>query len=86
MNDTTLTLDRLTIGRHARVDRVSLDGERGMQLLEMGMTPGTSVAVARIAPLGDPMDVIVRGYHLSLRRSEARQVTVIPRSSDDATD
>lgn len=46
------------------------------RLLEMGLLPGTPVEVVRLAPLGDPMDVRVRGYHLSLRRHEARLVLV----------
>jgi Fe2+ transport system protein FeoA len=46
--------------------------------MEMGLVPGTSVTVVRLAPLGDPIDVSVRGYHLSLRKSEARGVWLIP--------
>jgi Fe2+ transport system protein FeoA len=42
----------------------------------MGLTPGTYIKVVRFAPLGDPMDVEVRGYHLSLRRHEASQVSL----------
>ena len=52
------------------------DGDIPGRLLEMGLLPGTPVEVVRLAPLGDPMDVRVRGYHLSLRRHEARLVTV----------
>lgn len=48
------------------------------RLLEMGLLPGTPVEVVRLAPLGDPLDVRVRGYHLSLRRHEARLVAVEP--------
>lgn len=48
------------------------------RLLEMGLTPGTRVKVIRFAPLGDPMDIEVRGYHLSLRKHEAGQVTLSP--------
>lgn len=46
------------------------------RLMEMGLLPGTAIEVVRLAPLGDPMDVRVRGYHLSLRRHEARLVLV----------
>ncbi len=73
-----MTLDGLAVGGRARVERIEIEGDRGMQLMEMGLTPGTDVAVARVAPLGDPIDILVRGYHLSLRRSEARLVTVVP--------
>ena len=47
-----------------------------VRLLEMGLLPGTEVEVVRLAPLGDPMDLKVRGYHLSIRREEARLVTI----------
>ncbi len=48
--------------------------------MELGLITGTTVEVARIAPLGDPIDVLVRGYHLSLRASEAKQVSIEPQS------
>jgi ferrous iron transport protein A len=48
------------------------------RLLEMGLLPGTVVEVVRLAPLGDPIDLKVRGYHLSIRRQEARQINVAP--------
>jgi Fe2+ transport system protein FeoA len=44
--------------------------------MEMGIVPGTRITVNRVAPLGDPIDVLVKGYHLSLRRSEAAEVSV----------
>ena len=46
------------------------------RLMEMGMLPGTKVQVVRLAPLGDPMDLKVRGYHLSLRKAEAAQIRI----------
>jgi Fe2+ transport system protein FeoA len=49
-----------------------------VRLLEMGLLPGTEVEVVRLAPLGDPMDLKVRGYHLSIRRAEACLVTITP--------
>ncbi len=78
------TLDRLHIGGTARVTGVAMEGDRGMHLMEMGLTPGTDVVLARVAPLGDPIDVYVRGYHLSLRRSEARLVSVLPDTRESA--
>ena len=50
--------------------------EISLRLLEMGLTPGVEVAVIGTAPLGDPIELQVRGYRLSLRRSEAQMVTV----------
>jgi Fe2+ transport system protein FeoA len=72
-----LTLDRLPVGQRGTILR--LDSNLvGHRLMEMGLVPGTSVTVVRLAPLGDPIDVSVRGYHLSLRKSEARGVWLIP--------
>ncbi len=46
------------------------------RLMEMGMLPGSVVQVVRLAPLGDPMDLKVRGYHLSIRKAEAAQIRI----------
>ena len=70
------TLDRLLAGQAGRVTAVGGDADIRRRLLEMGLTPGTSVRVVRFAPLGDPIDVEVRGYHLSLRKQEASQVSL----------
>jgi len=45
--------------------------------MEMGLIPGTEVTVVRLAPLGDPMDLKVRGYHLSIRKREAADICVV---------
>jgi ferrous iron transport protein A len=70
------TLADMTVGTMAKV--VKVDGQSGMRhrLMEMGMTPGCRVRLVRVAPLGDPMDFEIRGYHLSLRRDEARSILV----------
>ena len=81
-DEIAMTLDTLPVGGMARVERIVVEGCRGAALMEMGLTPGADVSVARVAPLGDPIDVLVRGYHLSLRRSEASLVTVVPRGSE----
>ena len=61
-------LSEWPVGGHATI--IGLDGAPGVmqRLLEMGLTPGTDVAVVRLAPLGDPMEVLVRGYNLSIRK------------------
>lgn len=71
-----VTLDTIKPGEKAKV--ISLDGDREIKkrITEMGLTRGTVVEVERIAPLGDPMDIKVRGYRLSLRKEEASRVTV----------
>ncbi len=70
------TLDTLAVGEGGRVSAVVGSAEVRRRLLEMGLTPGCRVRVVRFAPLGDPIDVEVRGYHLSLRKHEARQITL----------
>ena len=68
------TLADLPVGGRGRV--AGVDGETGIaqRLLEMGLTAGTDVEVVRFAPLGDPMEVRLWGYLLSLRRADARRV------------
>ncbi|NNE68838.1 MAG: ferrous iron transport protein A [Rhodothermales bacterium] len=72
----TTTLDQLKPGQSARID--SFTAAAGPRLLELGLLPGTLVEVVRLAPLGDPMDLRVRGFHLSLRKQEAAQIVVTP--------
>ena len=72
----TASLDRLADGARGTV--VAVGGETGLRrrLLEMGLCPGVEVDVVRRAPLGDPIEFLVRGYHLSLRSVQAAQVIV----------
>ncbi len=72
----TVTLDSLKAGESGRISAISGTGEIRRRLMEMGLLPGSTVKVVRFAPLGDPIDVEIRGYHLSLRRSEASQVSL----------
>lgn len=72
-----ITLDCLTIGQSGRVQSIALYDEGATRLMEMGLIPGTTVKVARVAPLGDPIDILVRGYHLSLRLAEAKAITLV---------
>jgi len=66
------------VGRRVRIRGLSLPDAVRLRLLEMGLTEGTDCRVVRYAPLGDPMEVHVRGYSLSLRRSEAEGIRVEP--------
>lgn len=70
------TLDHLPLGKHGIIHRVG--GERALRkrLLDMGLTPGTQIVVRKIAPLGDPLELSLRGYELSLRKEDARNITV----------
>lgn len=69
-----LTLDRLRVGQSARIREVNGVGAIRRRLLEMGVLPGTELTLERISPLGDPIEVQVRGYRLSLRRNEAAHI------------
>lgn len=71
------TLKELKVGQQARVSGFA-KGAPGYRhrLLTMGLTPGATITVTRLAPLGDPVEIEVRGYHLSLRRDEAEVLHV----------
>jgi ferrous iron transport protein A len=71
-----MTLADLAPGDRARIEEVAGDGAVLQRILEMGLTEGEDVQVLRIAPLGDPMELRVRGYSLSLRRREAALIRV----------
>jgi Fe2+ transport system protein FeoA len=70
------TLDTLKIGESARIVSIRLPASEAQRLTEMGLTAGASVKVQKLAPLGDPMEIVVRGYHLSLRKSEAAGIEI----------
>lgn len=74
----TIRLDALPAGVAARVVAVSGAGPLARRLMEMGVVPGAPVRVLKAAPLGDPLEVRVRGYHLALRRAEAHVIQVVP--------
>jgi DtxR family transcriptional regulator, Mn-dependent transcriptional regulator len=63
-------------GQKGKVLKVISRGDANKRIVEMGITPGAVVEVERIAPLGDPIDVKVRGYHLSLRKEEAGKIEI----------
>jgi Fe2+ transport system protein FeoA len=71
-----VSLDQLQAGQRARIEEVRGDGALLQRLLEMGVLEGEEVEVVGFAPLGDPMDLRLRDYRLSLRRSEAARVLV----------
>ncbi len=71
-----MTLDTLKTGIHATVTAVGGQGVLRRRLLDMGLTPGTSVRVVRVAPFGDPMELRLRSYTLSIRRAEAEKIEI----------
>lgn len=71
-----MRLDQLVIGQPARIASINGRGGLRRKLLDLGLTPGTVVLIRKIAPFGDPIVVSLRGFELSLRRSEAAHVEV----------
>lgn len=71
-----LTLDQLTVGKRAVIKAVGGEGALRRRLLDLGLTPYTPVMIRRIAPLGDPIEINIRGYELTLRKSEAKAIEV----------
>lgn len=69
-------LDQVAIGSSAHVAEVRGGDDTALRLLEMGLTPGVEVRLVGRAPLGDPLELEVRGYRLSIRRTEAARVAV----------
>ena len=71
-----VTLKDIEIGKSCKVVKVNFKGELHKRLMEMGLIPGTIIEVERYAPLGDPIELKVKGYHLSLRKDEADKIEV----------
>jgi len=69
-------LSELTVGTHALVREFPKQGSAFLRLREMGLMPGTTLTLVRTAPLGDPLEIKVRGYNLTLRKSEAEHILV----------
>lgn len=70
------TLDQLPPGQRATVTKVGGAGSVRRRIMDMGITCGIEVEMIRTAPLGDPIDYLVRNYHLSLRKEEARFIEI----------
>lgn len=70
------TLRDVPVGGTARVLKLVGEGQVKRHIMDMGITKGVDVTVRKVAPLGDPLEVTVRGYELSLRKSEAEHVLV----------
>ncbi|HEX2099305.1 MAG TPA: FeoA family protein [Candidatus Synoicihabitans sp.] len=80
----TITLSQLTVGSTAILHSYPKSGTAFLRLREMGMLPGVQVVLVRTAPLGDPLEIRVRGYSLTLRKSEAEHVLVEPQQGPAA--
>ena len=77
-----ITLDDLTPGQRAIIQAISADGPLGQRLMSLGLLAGTEISLSRRALGGDPIEVELMGYSLSLRRNEARKVQVCLTAAD----
>lgn len=71
-----MTLGETKVGSTVVVTRIEGDGAYKRRIMDMGITKGTSLYIRKVAPLGDPVEITVRGYELSLRKNDARCVEV----------
>ncbi len=71
-----MTLAQIKPGHGGVIATVEGEGALRRHLLDMGLTPGTKVTVRKVAPMGDPLELFLRGYALSLRKDEAAQITM----------
>ena len=71
-----VTLDRLPIGGSAVITSVGGQGGLRRRLLDMGLTPYTKVTVRKVAPMGDPIEITLRGYELTLRVDDAKKIEI----------
>ena len=70
------TLREIEIGGTAKLKKLHGEGAVKRRIMDMGITKGTEVTVRKVAPLGDPMEVTVRGYELSLRKADTEMIEV----------
>lgn len=72
----TLTLKDIRIGETATVTKINGDGPLRRRIMDMGVTKNVKIKVCKVAPLGDPIEITVRGYELSIRKSDAENIEV----------
>ncbi len=70
------TLKEVAIGNTAKVVKLHGEGAIKRRIMDMGITKGTEILVRKVAPLGDPLEITVRGYELSLRKADAEMIEV----------
>lgn len=76
MSEELILLSEMSVGQHGIVRDFTADNEDYERIVEMGLTPGEEVEIIRYAPLGDPIEIRIRGYLLSLRKAEAERIKV----------
>lgn len=78
-----MTLDMLETGKSAVITAVGGNGALRCRLLDMGLIPKTRVMIRKVAPMGDPIELFLRGYELTIRLDDAKQIEITP---DDETE
>ena len=73
-----MTLNELKIGDSGVITAVGGEGALRCRLLDMGLTPRTVVTLRKVAPMGDPIEISLRGYELTLRKEDAKNIEVLP--------
>jgi len=71
-----MTLKELDVGQCCKVEKVAAQGMLKRRLFDMGITPGTNIYLRKVAPFGDPIEITLRGYELSIRKAEAENIIV----------
>ena len=71
-----MTLDKVAVGQEARITKVGGEGELRCRLLDMGLIPKTKVKVQKMAPMGDPIEIHLRGYELTISKEDAQKIEV----------
>lgn len=71
-----MTLEQTAIGEEVRITKVGGEGELRCRLLDMGLIPKTTVKVQKVAPMGDPIEIHLRGYELTIRKEDAGKIEV----------
>ena len=71
-----MSIDDLKIGQQGTILTVGGEGTLRLRFLDMGLIPGTRVRLQKVAPMGDPIQILIRGYELTIRRDDARKITL----------
>lgn len=73
-----MTLDMLETGKSAKITAVGGDGALRCRLLDMGLIPKTTVMIRKVAPMGDPIELFLRGYEFTIRLDDAKRIEIEP--------
>ena len=71
------TLDQVAVGKTVKVGKIKGDSPTKRRIMDMGITKSTELYIRKVAPLGDPIEVTVRGYELSLRKADAEMIETV---------